>query len=224
MYAATGVLAALRHAERSGEGQHVDVALFDCQIAMLANQASNYLVSGVVPRRLGNAHPNIAPYQVFETKDGYLVVAVGNDGQFAAFARAVGEEGLAGDARFQTNRARVANREALIARLAPAMKKKPCADWLAALEAAGVPAGPINSIDAVFADPQTTAREMTITPAREDAPGLRYVPHPVKYSATPPRKDLAPPRLGAHTDEVLASALGLDEDAIAALRKAGVIG
>jgi crotonobetainyl-CoA:carnitine CoA-transferase CaiB-like acyl-CoA transferase len=224
LYASNAILAALRHAERTGAGQHIDVALFDCQIAMLANQASNYLVSGEPPRRLGNAHPNIAPYQVFETSDGHIVVAVGNDGQFAAFAAAIGEKDLAADARFQTNRARVANREALVARIAPAMKKKESAGWLASLEAKGVPAGPINGIDAVFADPQTKAREMTITPPRDDAPGLRYVPHPVKYSATPPRADLAPPMLGAHTDEVLASALGLDEDALAALRKAGAIG
>jgi len=224
MYAANAILAALRHSERTGEGQHLDVALFDCQIAMLANQASNYLVSGVAPARLGNAHPNIAPYQVFGTADGYVVVAVGNDAQFASFAAAIGKAELASDARFQKNRGRVANREALIALAAPAMREKSSAQWFAALEAAGVPAGPINSIDAVFADAQARVREMTISPEREDAKGVRYVPHPVKYSKTPPRNDLAPPQLGAHTDEVLSSVLGLDAGALAALRASNAIG
>jgi formyl-CoA transferase len=224
MYASNAILAALRHAERTGEGQHVDVALFDCQIAMLANQASNYLVSGVAPTRLGNAHPNIAPYQVFATADGYIVVAVGNDGQFAAFVAAIGEASLAEDDRYRKNRARVANREALIAVVAPAMTKKSSAEWFAALEAAGVPAGPINTIDAVFTDRQALAREMTIAPAREDAKGVRYVPHPVKYSATPPRVDAAPPMLGAHTEDVLVSLLGLDAATIESFRKSGAIG
>jgi len=224
MYAATGILAALRHAERTGEGQHVDVALFDCQIAMLANQASNYLVSGAAPTRLGNAHPNIAPYQVFRTADSYVIVAVGNDGQFASFARAAGLPALAEEDRFKTNRLRVANREALIALIAPAMLTRTSAEWFAALEAAGVPAGPINSIDEVFADPQTQARGMAIAPARPDANGARYVPHPVKYSRTPPREDGAPPRLGAHTREALQETLGLDAEELAALAASGVIG
>jgi formyl-CoA transferase len=223
MYAANAILAALRHAERTGEGQHVDVALFDCQIAMLANQASNFLVSGVAPTRLGNAHPNIAPYQVFETADGYIVVAVGNDGQFASFAALIGAKELASDERFQKNRARVANRDALIAAIAPRMKTKTSAEWFAALENAGVPAGPINTIDAVFDDRQAKARGMTISPKRHDAPNQRYVPHPVKYSATPPRDDMAPPTLGQHTEEVL-SGLGLSAGEIAGLRAAEIIG
>ncbi|HXI87998.1 MAG TPA: CaiB/BaiF CoA-transferase family protein, partial [Parvularculaceae bacterium] len=222
MYAASAILAALRHAERTGGGQHIDVALFDCQIAMLANQASNYLVSGEAPTRLGNAHPNIAPYQVFETADGYIVVAVGNDGQFAAYSQAIGEPALAEDARFKTNRRRVDNRIDLIARLVPIMKRKSSRDWLAALETAGVPAGPINAIDAVFADPQTKAREMTIAPRRPDAPAVRCVPHPVKYSKTPARTDGAPPTLGQDTDDIL-SEFGFDVDEIAALRTKGAI-
>jgi formyl-CoA transferase len=222
MYASTAILAALRHAERTGEGQHVDVALLDCQIAMLANQASNFLVSGKAPTRLGNAHPNIAPYQVFETADGYIVIAVGNDGQFAAFAKAIGAGGLAEDERYMTNRARVANREALIAATAPKLRTRTTADWLAAMEKATVPAGPINGVDAVFADRHVETRAMTAAMDRPDAAGGKMVLHPVKYSKTPPRADGAPPRLGAHTDEVLAEFVGEKERA--ALRARGVVG
>lgn len=228
MYAAAGILAALRHAERTGQGQHLDVALYDCQIAMLANQATNYLVSGIPPSRLGNAHPNIAPYQVFETADGHIVIAIGNDSQFASFARLIERPELAADPRFETNRRRVENRAALIAEIAPAIRTKPSKVWLEALESVGAPAGPINTIDAVFADPQTRARDMARAiegpGARADAPELPYVPHPVKYSATPARHDLAPPALGAHTREVLESALGLSAAEIDALAEKGVIG
>lgn len=224
MYAATAVLAALRHAERTGEGQHVDVALFDCQIAMLANQASNYLVSGEAPGRLGNQHPNITPYQVYRTADGHIVVAVGNDRQFAAFAAEIGRPELAADRRFVSNRARVANRAALNDIVAPVMLTKTSADWLERLERAGAPAGPINTLDKVFADPQAKARGMTERLVRDDAPYQLYVAHPVKYSATPARSERAPPALGAHTDEVLRDLLGVDGETVAALRKFGVIG
>lgn len=222
MYAATAILAALRHAERTGEGQHVDVALLDCQIAMLANQASNFLVSGKAPERLGNAHPNIAPYQVFETRDGYVVIAVGNDGQFAAFAKAIDAGALAADERYRANRARVANRETLIAAVAPKMRGRTTSEWLAAMEAATVPAGPINAIDAVFADPHVATRAMTAPMDRADAGGRRMVAHPVKYSRTPARADLAPPALGSHTEDVLAEFANAAERA--ALKARGVIG
>lgn len=222
MYAATSILAALRHAERTGEGQHLDVALLDCQIAMLANQASNFLVSGKAPTRLGNAHPNIAPYQVFETKDGYIVIAVGNDGQFASFAKAIRAAALADDARFKTNRSRVANREALVAAIAPRMLERATAEWLAVMENATVPAGPINSIDAVFDDPQVKSRMMTAPMERPDAAGKSMVTHPVKYSRTPARADGAPPPLGVHTDDVLREFAEAGE--IAALKARGVIG
>lgn len=222
MYASAAILAALRHAERTGEGQHVDVALFDCQIAMLANQASNYLVSGMAPGRLGNAHPNIAPYQVFPTADGHVVIAVGNDGQFAAFVRAIGASALADDDRFGTNRGRVAARDDLIGRIAPIMRTKPTRDWLLLMEAAGVPAGPINTIDKVFAEPQAKARAMTAPIARDDAPGLSMVIHPVKYSATPAVADLPPPRLGAHTDEILSAFATAEE--LSWLKANGVVG
>lgn len=222
MYAATSILAALRHAERTGEGQHLDVALLDCQIAMLANQASNYLVSGKPPGRLGNAHPNIAPYQVFSTKDGYVVIAVGNDGQFAAFAKAIGAGELAGDERYRTNRARIANRTALIADIAPKMRDRTTAEWLDLMEAATVPAGPINTIDAVFDDPHVATRAMTAPMNRTDADGRRMVLHPVKYSKTPAIADGAPPALGSHTEEVLREVA--DKHEIVALKKRGVIG
>jgi crotonobetainyl-CoA:carnitine CoA-transferase CaiB-like acyl-CoA transferase len=222
MYAATSILAALRHAERTGEGQHLDVALLDCQIAMLANQASNYLVSGKAPGRLGNAHPNIAPYQVFTTRDGYVVIAVGNDGQFAAFAKSIGAAALADDERYRTNRARVANRELLVAAIAPKMHERTTAEWLELMEAATVPAGPINTIDAVFGDPHVATRDMTAMMNRPDADGRRMVLHPVKYSRTPAIADGAPPPLGSHTEEVLRGIADAGE--IAALKKRGVIG
>lgn len=221
MYAATSILAALRHAERTGEGQQLDVALLDCQIAMLANQASNFLVSGKPPGRLGNAHPNIAPYQVFATKDGHIVIAVGNDGQFAAFAKAIGADHLARDQRFVSNRSRVADRVALTAAIEPIMREKTTAQWLAMMEQAGVPAGPINSIEAAFADPQVAMRAMTAPMDRADANGARMVTHPVKYSRTPARNDGAPPQLGAHTDEILQGFASKAE--CDALRERGVI-
>ncbi|MDZ7629050.1 MAG: CaiB/BaiF CoA-transferase family protein [Parvularculaceae bacterium] len=222
MYAAAAILAALRHAERTGEGQHVDVALFDCQIAMLANQASNYLVSGTAPGRLGNAHPNIAPYQVFLTSDGHIVIAVGNDSQFASFARAIGLAGLADDARYKTNRGRVGARESLVSAIAPAMRLRTTRDWLAVMEEAGVPAGPINTIDQVFAEPQARARAMTAPLDRPDARGAAMTAHPVKYSATPAVTDLAPPALGSHTEEVLRDVASAEE--LAQLKARGVTG
>ncbi len=222
MYAATAILAALRHAERTGEGQHLDVSLLDCQIAMLANQASNYLVSGKPPGRLGNAHPNIAPYQVFQTKDGYMVVAVGNDGQFAAFAKAIDAEALGRDARFQTNRGRVAERAALTAAIAPKMMAMTTAEWLEVFERATVPAGPINTLDSVFADPHVATRNLTAPMRRADAGARSMVLHPVKYSRTPAKSDGAPPQLGEHTHDVLSEFADADERA--ALKARGVIG
>jgi len=222
MYAANAILAALRHAERTGEGQHIDVSLLDCQIAMLANQATNYLVSGKAPGRLGNAHPNIAPYQVFNTSDSHIVIAVGNDSQFASFAKAIGAAHLVSDEQYKTNRSRVANRENLIAAIAPLMREKTTAEWLAAMEDATVPAGPINSIDAVFADAQVAARAITAPIERGDAGGARMVLHPVKYSKTPARADLPPPALGSHTGDILKEFADAKE--IAALKERGVVG
>ncbi|MFQ5564503.1 MAG: CaiB/BaiF CoA transferase family protein [Parvularculaceae bacterium] len=223
MNAAAGILAALRHAERTGEGQHLDVSLMDCQIAMLANQAANYLVSGDSPKRLGNAHPNIAPYQVFKTADGHMVIAVGNDGQFRDFCSVLEAPELADDPRFRKNRNRVTNRPALADMLAPTLAHDTTAHWLAKLEAANVPAGPINTIAEVFADPQTKARGMTVAMDRKDAPDQAFVVHPVKYSATPARYDHAPPKLGAQTAEILSARLALSDEDVERLTKTGVI-
>lgn len=223
MYAVTGILAALRHAERTGEGQHIDIALLDCQVAMLANQAMNYLVSGVAPTRLGNAHPNITPYQVFPTADGHIVLAVGNDNQFAAFCREARLDGLSQDPRYATNAARIAHRDALSALLAASMRERTTAAWIVALETAGVPCGPINNVDQVFADPQVRARGMAQDMRRADGREVTLVASPLKLSRTPPRTDRAPPPLGADTEDVLRRLAGLSEDAIDALRKQRVI-
>lgn len=208
LYATIGILAALRHAERTGEGQHLDISLLDCQVSLLANQAQNYLVSGKTPVRLGNAHPNVAPYQVFESADGYLILAVGNDRQFAAFCHEAGVPALSEDPRFARNADRVANREALAEVIQPMMHQRSSDDWFRALEAASVPCGPINSIDKVFEDPQVLARDMRLDMPLPNGTSVPQVASPLRLSATPPRYRTAPPALGEHTAEVLAE-LGL---------------
>ena len=224
MYAASAVLAALLHARATGEGQHIDMALFDAQAAMLANQASNYFVSGVAPGRLGSGHPNLAPYQPYRTRDGALVIAVGNDGQFGALCRAIGEAALGEDERFVTNALRVKHRLALNDLLQGALARRTTADWITALEAAGVPCGPINSIDQVFAEPQAVARELVVEQDRADLPGpIRTVASPMRLSATPVSYRRAPPILGADTGAVLSEYLGLSQDEIAALQAKGVV-
>jgi crotonobetainyl-CoA:carnitine CoA-transferase CaiB-like acyl-CoA transferase len=222
LYATVAILAALRHREASGRGQAIDMALLDTQVAMLANLGANYLVTGQPPRRAGNAHQNIVPYQVFEVADGHLILAVGNDGQFARLCGVAGLQALAGDPRFERNAARVRHREALIALLEPVMKARTRDDWLAALEAAQVPAGPINDLAQVFADPQVRARGMTLEVEHPQQPQLKLVASPMKLSATPPSLRRAPPLLGQHTDEVL-DTLGLDTTARERLRRQGVI-
>lgn len=223
MYAVTGILAALRHAERTGEGQHLDIALLDCQVAMLANQAMNYFASGEAPARLGNAHPNITPYQVFATADGHLVLAVGNDGQFRDFCAVANLAALPEDARFSRNDARIANRDALVELVSTAMRARTTADWIVILEKVGVPCGPINAIDKVFADPQVKARNMAKPMTLDGGGDVTVVASPLKFSQTPVTTHSPPPALGAHTGAVLRDIGGLSTDEIDALRARGVI-
>lgn len=222
MYAVTAILAALRHAERTGEGQHLDVSLLDCQVAMLANLGASYLMSGETPRRLGNQHASIAPYQVFATADGHIVLTIGNDGQFRDFCAAAGLS-LAADARFASNEARVMHRQLLTDAIAPAMRTRTTADWVAALERAEVPCGPINTLPQVFADPQVVARGAVETLERSDGTALRLAANPLRMSATPPATRAAPPQLGQDTDAVLTELLGLSESDIAQMRARRVI-
>ncbi|BAI75322.1 acyl-CoA transferase/carnitine dehydratase (plasmid) [Azospirillum sp. B510] len=223
LYATIGIMGALAHRDRTGEGQQVDLALLDVQVAVLANQAMNCLVGGKPPQRLGNAHPNIVPYQAFATCDGHIILAVGNDGQFAKFCAVAGHPELAADERYATNPARVANRKELVPLLEALIRTRDSQDWLTALERVGVPCGPINDLAAVFADPQVQARAI-----RQDLPhptqgSVPTVASPIRYSGTPLVHDTAPPTLGQHTDAVLAESLGLGEADIAALRDKGVI-
>lgn len=204
LYASNAILAALWHARATGEGQHVDIALFDVQAAVLANQASNYFVSGQAPTRLGNAHPNLSPYQPFPCSDGMVIVAVGNDGQFRALSLALGQEALGTDARFATNAARVGNRAELSDLLSDLMRPHSMKALMAMLDAAGVPHGPINTIDQVFAEPQALHRQLVIEQTRGDlAEPVRTVASPIRLSKTPVRYDAPPPRLGQDTDAVL---------------------
>jgi len=223
MYATSAIVAALFHRERTGEGQHIDLALLDAQVAMLANLSAAYLASGRVPGRMGNAHQAIVPYQVFRAADGFLIVAVGNDGQFARFCEVAGLAALATDPRFATNPARVAHRDELVAVIAGRLATRPAAEWLAALEAAQVPCGPINDLAQVFADPQVLHRGMVATLPHAAAGEVRVVANPVRFSATPARSERAPPRLGEHTDEVLGGLLGLPAAALEDLRARRVI-
>jgi crotonobetainyl-CoA:carnitine CoA-transferase CaiB-like acyl-CoA transferase len=198
------------------------MALFDCQTATLANQAMNHLAGHMVPTRLGNAHPNIVPYQVFATAEGFLILAVANDAQFRRFCNAAGVEHLAGDGRFKTNADRVQHRETLIALLRPVFAARKTAEWITLLESANVPCGPINRIDQVFADPQAIARGLTVSMAHATGP-LDLVASPLKLAKTPPDYRLPPPLLGEHTDEVLREILGLDANAVEELRGKNVI-
>ncbi|GAB5413774.1 MAG: CaiB/BaiF CoA-transferase family protein [Congregibacter sp.] len=198
LYACIGILAALNERERSGVGQQVDLALLDVTAATLANQASNYLVGGECPERLGNAHPNIVPYQSFAASDREFIVAVGNDGQFATLCKVLAHAELATDTRFSTNAARVRNRSVLIPILTRAFLEHDASHWLSILEAAGVPAGPVNTIEEVFAEEQLAARDMIVTLAHPDNPELRVVGNPIKLSRSPVTYQRPPPRLGEH--------------------------
>jgi crotonobetainyl-CoA:carnitine CoA-transferase CaiB-like acyl-CoA transferase len=223
LYATIAVQAALAERGALGLGQHIDLALLDVQVACLANQASNYLAGGVVPRRMGNAHPNIVPYQDFPTADGDMILAVGNDGQFARFCAVAGHPEWAIDARFATNPQRVAHRTVLIPLLRQATVMRSTHDWIAALEAAKVPCGPINRLDEVFADPQVQARGLRIEMPHASAGTVPLVANPIRLSGSPVRYRQAPPTLGEHTDEALHDWLGLDAAAIAALRQQQIL-
>ena len=223
LYTTIAIQAALIHQANTGEGQSIDMALFDCQAAALANQAMNYLVGGMVPGRLGNAHPNIVPYQVFATADGYLILAVANDRQYRSFCRAAERDDLGSDARFLTNASRVAYRETLVAFLEPVFKVRTTEEWISRLEAANVPCGPINRVDQVFADPQAKARGFKISMAHKAAGPIDLVASPLRLSRTPPEYRNAPPVLGEHTHEVLSQILHLSASDIEGLERAKII-
>ncbi len=225
MYASTAMLAALRHRDRTGEGQHIDMALLDTQVAWLTYEAENYLLSGERPKRRGNGHPNIVPYQVFETGDGYLVLACGNDRQFRDFCDMAGALHLADDPRFATNDARARNRDELVPLVAECMRRKTMHDWMEGLRARQVPCSPVNTVDRVFEDAQVKARGMKIKIPHPlaGAGDIPLVASPIKMSGTPPEYRHAPPTLGQHTDEVLGELLELSEAEIAALRNEGIV-
>jgi crotonobetainyl-CoA:carnitine CoA-transferase CaiB-like acyl-CoA transferase len=220
--AATAILAAVHHRDRTGEGQYIDLALLDSQLAALVNIASNYLISGETPGRLGNAHPNIVPYQTFRAADSEFVVAVGNDRQFAQLCAMIGRSDLAADPRYATNPLRVENRDSLIPTLQLTLQQRPASAWVDRLLTAGVPAAPICSVNTALDNPQVAARGLIPTfPVGDDL--LRIVGSPLGLSATPPQMRLPPPELGQHTDDILYDWLHLDTPTIAAYRAAGVI-
>lgn len=224
MYAATAITAALYERRASGLGQHIDLALLDTQLGWLANQNMNFLVTGQAPRRQGTAHPNIVPYQAFATADGFLMLAIGNDRQFASWCAVAGRADLAADARYATNAARVAHRAELVPIVTAALRTRTTRDWLAALNAANVPCGPINDIGQVFAEPQIVHRGMRIDlphPTAGRVPGVR---NPINYSRTALEYRMAPPLLGEHTEAVLGAELGLGSGECARLRALGAIG
>jgi crotonobetainyl-CoA:carnitine CoA-transferase CaiB-like acyl-CoA transferase len=224
MYAAVAILAALAHRDRSGAGQHIDLALFDSAVAMMAVMGMNHLVAGTPPERAGNAHQNIVPYQVFACADGHLILAVGNDSQFAKFSEVAGHAEWARDERFARNESRVRQRDILVPLVAAAVATRTQREWLAALEAVGVPCGPINRLDQVFADPQLLARRMKIDLPHPLAGSVPQVSVPVKMSATPLVPDRPPPLLAQHTLQVLRERLALSEGQLATLAAEGVIG
>jgi crotonobetainyl-CoA:carnitine CoA-transferase CaiB-like acyl-CoA transferase len=223
MYSTVAILAALAYRTQSGQGQYIDMALLDTQVAMIANMNMNYLISGKSPKRQGNAHANIVPYQTFEASDGQFVIAVGNDSQFAKCCEVAGSK-LHEDARFKKNADRVRNREVLVQLLADVFKKRKVTEWIALLEPVGVPVGGINNIEQVFANPQVQARKMRVEVPHPLSGTVPLVASPIKMSATPPQYNQAPPTLGQHTSEVLTAKLGLSEAQLVDLRAKGILG
>ncbi|MGV2289164.1 CaiB/BaiF CoA-transferase family protein [Trinickia sp. YCB016] len=223
MYSTVAVLAALAHRDRTGVGQYIDMALLDVQVAMLANMNSNFLASGAPPVRWGNAHPNIVPYQAFQTSDSWIIVAVGNDGQFRKFVEAGNRAELADDVRFATNPERVRHRATLAPIIAEMVKTRSKHEWIELLEAAGVPCGPINNLAEVFEHEQVVARGMQVDLPHPSGAPVKLVRNPIRMSETPPQALSHPPTLGEHTDDVLRRVLGYDDEAIATLRGRSVI-
>lgn len=225
-YAVTGILSAIHARQHTGRGQHIDMALFDSQIAWLANQGLSYLTTGEVPGRLGNAHPTIVPYETFEASDGEFIIACGNDGQFRKLMQIADHEELADDPRFRTNQDRIANRAELIPLLNAYTRKRPAEAWISALEQAGVPCGPINTLDKVFTNPQAVHRgaRITMPHAASGSGTVDLIGNPIKMSDTPVSYRHAPPRVGEHTREVLMDELGLSEEEFVRLTAAGVVG
>ena len=224
--ASVAILAAVEHRNKTGQGQHIDLSLFDVGVASLANQALNYLVSDVPPQRMGNAHPNIVPYQAFETADGHIILAVGNDGQFQRFCAVAGQPELAEDSRFSTNINRVISRDILVPLLEPLLRQDTTDNWLTRLAAVSVPAGPVNDLARVFDEPQARHRGLARIAAAED--GINSVSHPMvasplRLSETPASTRLPAPFLGAHTKHVLQTVLGLADDTISQLEERGII-
>ena len=223
LYSTVGILAALSHRQRSGQGQRLDMALLDVQIASLANQASNFLVGGESPVRMGNAHPNIVPYQDFPTKDGYMVIAVGNDAQFTRLCQAAGHPEIASDPRYKSNKDRVQNRQALISLMKAFTVTRSTQEWITDLEVVGVPCGPINNLEQVFADPHVKARQIHQQLEHPSMGKVCSVASPIRLSETPVQYRMAPPLLGEHTQELLCNLLGMSEQEVIALQQAGVV-
>jgi crotonobetainyl-CoA:carnitine CoA-transferase CaiB-like acyl-CoA transferase len=222
-HAVIAILAVLRHRDATGEGQHVDLALLDVQMASMINVAQAYLAAGVVGRRQGNEHPSVVPSQAFACADGFVMLAAANDLQFARLCDALGVSALAQDERFRTNAARVRNREVLNAQLGPLFRAQSAAHWTRVMVEAGLPCGPVNDVAQAFADPQVQARGMQIEMERADLGRLPLLASPLRLSASPVQYERAPPRLGEHTDAVLGELLGVDAEGIAALRAAQVV-
>ncbi|MFN3449104.1 MAG: CaiB/BaiF CoA transferase family protein [Roseococcus sp.] len=223
LYGCIGILAALNHRHATGQGQHIDIGMLDTHVAWLANQGMNYLATGENPPRLGNQHPNISPYQEFPTKDGYIILAIGNDPTFERFCRAFGVAHLLEDPRFTTNAKRVENRDLVTETLTPVMRSRTTAEWVEALEREKIGCGPINTLKDVFADPHVRAREMVVRMPHGSGVEISVIANPVKLSATPPDYRSPPPVLGEHTQAVLGGLLGMGEAEIAALREKGVL-
>jgi len=223
MYSATGVISALLHRERTGEGQYIDMALLDVQVAVLANQNLNFLTTGAPPKRYGNAHPNIVPYQVFKSKDGSFVLAVGNDRQFEKFCMAAGLTDLATDPRFITNTDRLRHRDELVPLVAEHLERETTQHWISLLEPIGVPCAPINRLDQVFAHPQVIHRELQVNLPHTTGKTTPLVANPIKFSRTEIEYEMGPPMLGEHTTEVLTTVLNLDEETIRSLIERRII-